>query len=71
MFTCFSNLVWGPQEETDPADGFETSAVEHSTHEEAGEWLVISTGADLPGEKSSSGELTCFCLFCFVSPDNP
>ena len=59
MFTCLSNLVWGAQEETDAGSAFKTSEVEHSTHEEEGEWLVISTGSDQQGEKSKSGKFLC------------
>lgn len=59
MFSCISNLVWGAQEETDAKNSLEdTSEVEHSTREEDGEWLVITTDAELTGEKTKSGEYT-------------
>lgn len=54
MFSYISSLVWGAQEETDAENA---SEVEHSTHEETGEWLVITTGAEQTGESDKSGEL--------------
>lgn len=54
MFSYISSLVWGAQEDNDAE---KASEVEHSTHEEAGEWLVITTGAEQTGESSKSGKL--------------
>lgn len=56
MFSYLSNLVWGAQEETDVADASEDLEVEHSIHEEAGDWIVVTTGTDQPKEQSKSGE---------------
>lgn len=53
MFTYLSNLVWGDQEETYAS---ETLEVEHTAHEEAGDWIVITAGADQPEEQSKSGK---------------
>lgn len=56
MFSYLSNLVWGAQEETDVADTSEDLEVVHSIHEEAGDWIVVTTGADQPEEQSKSGK---------------
>ena len=56
MFTYLSNLVWGAEEEKDATGALDASEMEHSAREEAGEWLVINTGAEQPAEKSKSGE---------------
>ena len=58
MFTYLSSLVWGAEEEKDAAGALDASHVEHSTHEETGEWLVISTDSEQPVEKSKSGEFS-------------
>lgn len=54
MFTYLSNLVWGAEEEKDATGALDASEMEHSAQEEAGEWLVINTGAEQPAEKSKS-----------------
>ena len=51
MFSYLSSLVWGAQEETDAENA---SEIQHSTHEEAGEWLVVTTGPEQTGESASN-----------------
>ena len=54
MFSYLTNWVWGAGEETDTAD----REVEHSTREEAGQWVLITTGEEELSEKAKSGETT-------------
>ena len=68
MFTYLSSWVWGAQEETDADSALETAAVvEHSTHEEEGEWLVVTTGGAEPtADVPKSGE-SYVCMPVYVA----
>ena len=58
MFGYLSGLVWGAEEETDAQSAVEAGKVEHSTHEEAGDWLVVTTDGDQSSDKGKSGKLS-------------
>ena len=62
MFTYLSNWVWGNEEETDAACASDALEMDHLTHEEKDDWVVISNGVEQPAEKSKSGE------FLFITP---
>ena len=68
MFNYFTSWVWGAQEETDAQGAVDTAAVEHSTREEAGEWVVVTTGAEPSAEKGSKSgksrihDRVCYCV---------